>query len=1427
MGKALKQNKQNRIRAIASFLLILLLVVSSSSFVFGSKINSKTNEKFDELNFKVFFEEPVLNNINVDDRTFTQIYMNNCISNAKPGNPSLPLYPIKILLPQGKKLSKLNVFLSDKIKLNYNLEKNPVIPQQKPILIGIDNEIKKFEMNRKIYDSTEPIVDQIYSHKNVNYCRGYTILSLMLNPIQYIPKNGELFYYPEMTISIKLEDDNCLNSLYRKNSIDEEWVENLVFNPEDVGNYGTGNLPIFSYENGLCDPSEDYDYVIITTTSGGLDDWATSGSLPYNWTSLMNKHSTDYGFNCTLVTIEDIVDCSDYWNDTALFNDTPAMIREFCKDAYLDWNTSYILIGGDDEILPAREMDYAYESDVDSDIYWNHLDNSFNADEDSEWGEEDDEGFDLYSEMYIGRLTCDEPQDVSNWMNKSFTYTNSNLSDYIENAGFYGGNTGWTVEGDDFIDYSAIKGTDNWLGPNPGADGPFPSWAGFQFGFETWNSENPNNQFNLSVKWTGETPNTGWSGGSKSAAINGLKNAINSNDVTLLSGIAHANSGMSLDVTANSWESNYHNTLPFFLHDYGCHCGDMDASDDGVLHSMLFHSDTELAFACVYNTGFGFGNLLATNSSSAFQQKLFWDYFFDIENNSISTDNWQLGKAMAFSKDSMAPTINWNPTHGTWRGVIQSCLLFGDPAQKLKPPTQNLNLSSENPTNESTNVCPGNINLGITVYDAEQDTMNITFRTNATGDWQDIGINESQQNGEYIQKYEFNNYNTTYWWSINVSDLTGNSGWLNETYYFLTRSQYIPVTPSDFSANKYNRSAIDLSWINTDFNNTYIEWNTTNSWAYGEGNLLYNGTNSNFRHNNLSFETKYYYQAWSWNETDNCWSTSNVSSNATTDSNSAPNISGVVPTNSSSDIDINYSVVNVTISDIDLDNFNWTIQGQYVTNNASNDDINGNKSANLITPLPYITEIIWYVNVTDGYNWTNETYHFFTVENQAPSFSSISPTNGSTGVSISTSTLSLTITDSDSDLFNWTITTNPNIGSNSGNYNSSSSKTCGISSLDYSTKYYWYVSAIDTVNNTWSNATYWFQTENQPSNPPTSGGLPPPPSENNIPSSPSLIDGPSEGYINNSYSFSISSTDSDNDQIKYKIDWGDETISDWTDYIDPDSLVSFTHNWQVSGSYIVKAKAKDENGGESSWTEIVTITISESTNSNQNSNNNEIIIDIPENNTANQPISFDIVELNQILNENLTFFWDFGDGTNSTKQKPNHSYTNPGTYTITLDIYDSNGSLINTTTYEITISEGSSGESKITEEKTAENKQISLFWPLSIIIFVTILCLIFFIFYKKIVSISPKQNHIEANQRHALKIKAYNQKFQEYVIKPKDIPPDMLKAYYDHDIGKIIPDKNLQQSFEVIYNEKENIKQIKKHPKKPDFKGQPSKNKEK
>ena len=660
------------------FVICVAMILTSTVASVGtaSKLNQFMQNS--RLVYTFEFKAPSLQAASLE---YTDITMPGCLSVGKTaGDPALPVKVITLVLPPNKTVSRMSVVGTPvTIQQDIDLIEKPLFPQQRSVPFGSDEPIE-FVINSGLYASDAYYPTMRYADYSIGYSHGYAILAFSLNPVQYNPVQGSLVYYPKMTVSITLQSTESSNQFYSDNPADKAYVESLVSNPEIVQLYETADMPTFEYPGGLCDPTGNYDYVIITTTQNGLDYWDTTGSTPYNWESLMDHRTAD-GLSCTLVTAEDIDACADY-QGTPPFNDKQAHIREFCKDAYEDWGTRYILIAADSGPIPARQMYYSYEGNVDADIYWSNLDNDFNNDHDSQWGEEGDTGFDLYAEMYVGRITCDVPQDVSNWLTKLFFYDDSVDGDYLENMGFYGGNTGWNAQGDDFVDYSAIKGTDDWLGPNPDDPGQFPTWVGFQYGFETWNIVNPGNEFNLSVKYTEEPPNPGWSG----LGVTGFRNAINADLVTIISGIAHANNQMSLDVDASSWAADYHNTRPFFIHDYGCHCGDFDDGDDGIIETMLFHSDVELAFGCVYNTGYGWGQFESTNSSSAFQAKAFWDYFLDMENNSGAFSNWQFGVGHAWSKDQMAPMINWDYSYGTWRGVIECCLLFGDPAQMLKTP---------------------------------------------------------------------------------------------------------------------------------------------------------------------------------------------------------------------------------------------------------------------------------------------------------------------------------------------------------------------------------------------------------------------------------------------------------------------------------------------------------------------------------------------------------------------------------------------------------------------------------------------------------------------------------------------------------------------------------------------------------------------
>ena len=672
-----------KIGVVVALCITMLLASAATPISSAFKLDNQKFSTMNQLSYSFSFKQPSLQTTQLNSAGFTTISMPGCLTIGKQaGDPSMPVKTVSLLLPPNKTVSRITVIGTPVAvaSSSTDLTAKPITPYQHSIPIG--STIKPvFTMNTNTYSSAALYPTSTYSDYTIGYSHGYAIVSFGLNPVQYNPKQGTLVYYPTMNVILTLKA-SVPNQFFSSNPCDEAYVQTLVSNPEIAYQYQTASSPVFEYPGGLCDPTDNYDYVIITTTQNGLDHWNIGGTLTYNWDSLIAEHAGD-GLSATVVTKQAIEACTDYQNSDPLFNDGPAHIREFCKDAYEDWGTRYVLIAGDSDTLPARQLYYAYEGTVDSDLYWSNLDLNFNADHDSQWGEEADTGFDLYSEIFIGRITCDTPQDVSNWLTKNIYYADSADATYLDNAAFYGGDTTWACQGDDFIDYSAIKGTNDWLGPNPHSDGPFPAWAGFQYGFETWNIVHPGNQFDLSVKYTeAPSPNPGWQGN----GIVGLKNAINNDQVTLISAIAHANNQYSMDVDTSTWQSQYHNTKPFFLTDYGCHCGDFNDGDDGVLDTMLFYSNTALAFGCIYHTGYGWGNQQGTNSSSSFQQKCFWNYFFDMENNSGDYSNWQLGKGHAWSKDTMAPTLNWDYSYGTWRGVIECCLLFGDPAQTIKTP---------------------------------------------------------------------------------------------------------------------------------------------------------------------------------------------------------------------------------------------------------------------------------------------------------------------------------------------------------------------------------------------------------------------------------------------------------------------------------------------------------------------------------------------------------------------------------------------------------------------------------------------------------------------------------------------------------------------------------------------------------------------
>jgi len=101
---------------------------------------------------------------------------------------------------------------------------------------------------------------------------------------------------------------------------------------------------------------------------------------------------------------------------------------------------------------------------------------------------------------------------------------------------------------------------------------------------------------------------------------------------------------------------------------------------------------------------------------------------------------------------------------------------------------------------------------------------------------------------------------------------------------------------------------------------------------------------------------------------------------------------------------------------------------------------------------------------------------------------------------------------------------------------------------------------------------------------------------NSPPNTPGAPSGPNTGNVGSSYQFTFSTTDPDNDNVKYGIDWDDGTPIQWTGFTPSGTPAQRSHIWGSSGTYNIKVKAEDINGAQSSYSPPHSIVISGTNN---------------------------------------------------------------------------------------------------------------------------------------------------------------------------------------------------------------------------------------
>ena len=359
--------RTHRLWIIATALITLLLLAAMPAVA------------DDKLELDYTFERPEIQSVSILGEMFDRVIMENAPRGGVIGEPALPSRGASILLPLGTVVGSIEIIKGEKVYLGdgYYIE-----PVQRPVrLTGDPRPAMPPVPDAVIYASSEIFPAAAYQEAGTQNFRGFSILYLRLQPVELIPATGELYYYPDLKVIVNTVPSGASAELYRGLAEDEEEVAGKVDNPELVSSYWAASKGADKF----------YDLLIITTPA-----------LAASFQPLKDYHDST-GIATEIHTTSDVGSTD------------PDDIRDYIYNQYIIEGIRYVIIGADDDLIPAKDLyvqtDYGSSPEIEysmpGDIYFGCLNGTYNYDGDSYWGEpnDGDGGGDvgLVAEVYVGR----------------------------------------------------------------------------------------------------------------------------------------------------------------------------------------------------------------------------------------------------------------------------------------------------------------------------------------------------------------------------------------------------------------------------------------------------------------------------------------------------------------------------------------------------------------------------------------------------------------------------------------------------------------------------------------------------------------------------------------------------------------------------------------------------------------------------------------------------------------------------------------------------------------------------------------------------------------------------------------------------------------------------------------------------------------
>jgi hypothetical protein len=607
------------------------------------------------------FPAPTLSRITIDGQTLDTISLPEGGGSRQTGEPDLPSIGASLLIPQGTTVASVTVTTGTPVNLGSGYR---VAPAQQPIPLFLMDESTTSLVFSAIYTGEETFPSSLLTNLGIQYFRGYAILELALNPIQYLPSTGSLLFYPDLTVTVSLTETQTDNTLYRGCPSDEAMLLEKIDNPEALASYPLATRPA---STGA------YSLLILTTDE-----------LAGHFTPLMDAHNAK-GLPTQIKTLSDI---SQHTGDL-----TATDIRDFIRSEYIAGGIEYVLIGADDDVIPAQRLYVtggSYSDQMPSDLYYACLDGTYDYDGDGLFGEKTDGenggDVDLVAEVAVGRACTDDASDADFFVQKTIDYLNG--PGITTGPSLMVGEFLWDPDtyGDAYME-ELINGSSAHAYTTVGI---------------------PASQYTMSrlydTLW-GYPP--GWPDTELVSRVNA--------GVRLINHLGHSSTNYNMRIENNQVDDLTNTIIPF-VYSQGCYAGAFDDNTDDCIAEHWTVKTPHAGFAVVMCARYGWGVAGSTDGPNQRFQRYFWDAVFGEHITS-------LGWANQDSKEENARRINGQ----CMRWCYYEMNLFGDPALEFFPHNNTAPSKPAPPTGDTEGLPQTMYSFNASTTDPEGDQIYYRF----------------------------------------------------------------------------------------------------------------------------------------------------------------------------------------------------------------------------------------------------------------------------------------------------------------------------------------------------------------------------------------------------------------------------------------------------------------------------------------------------------------------------------------------------------------------------------------------------------------------------------------------------------------------------------------------------------------------------